>query len=197
GLERGFVALSLDDEEEEEYRHRTGLIWFLRKRNSIWMDLERVQKRSPWTSNNHLLMLHHLRKKEYLLKVPLIFANFWVQIHEVPPGERVRKSSMCEGSVGCKVIFEEEEEGHSDSYCQANTELRFEIAKMRWDLSLRDQSRHALAMNSVWLKEDGGDVKRRSFYEGSNLRRRNWEKVNRRGFGSFVDPILGVNLEGI
>ncbi|KAK5775830.1 hypothetical protein PVK06_043775 [Gossypium arboreum] len=38
------------------------------------MDLERVLKGSLWTFNNHLLMLHHLRD------------NFWVQIHEVPPG---------------------------------------------------------------------------------------------------------------
>ncbi|MFQ6623906.1 hypothetical protein Gotur_004234 [Gossypium turneri] len=50
------------------------------------MDLERVLKGSPWTFNNHLLMLHWLEKEEDPLKVPLIFVCFWVQIHEVPPG---------------------------------------------------------------------------------------------------------------
>ncbi|MBA0772276.1 hypothetical protein Gotri_007685 [Gossypium trilobum] len=49
------------------------------------MDLERVLKGSPWAFNNHLLMLHRLRDGEDPLKVPLIFANFLVQIHEVLP----------------------------------------------------------------------------------------------------------------
>lgn len=33
--------------------------------------------------------------------------------------------------------------------------LGVEIAELGWDLSLRAQSRRALAMNSVWLREEG------------------------------------------
>ncbi|KAG8488849.1 hypothetical protein CXB51_016747 [Gossypium anomalum] len=56
--------------------------------------------------------------------------------------------------------------------------LGVEIAKLGWDLLLRAQSRRALAMNSVWLREEG---------EGGM-------QGNREGKPS--DLILGVNLEG-
>lgn len=50
------------------------------------MDMERVLKSSPWTFNNHLLMLYKLQREEDPLKVPLIFTPFWVQIHDIPIG---------------------------------------------------------------------------------------------------------------
>lgn len=45
--------------------------------------------------------------------------------------------------------------GHSDSFCEAKMMLGVEIAEMGWDLSLRAQSRRALSMNSIWLREEG------------------------------------------
>lgn len=50
------------------------------------MGLERVLKGSPWTFNNHLLILSHLQQEGDPLKVPLIYTHFWVQIHDVPIG---------------------------------------------------------------------------------------------------------------
>ncbi|MBA0630734.1 hypothetical protein Godav_002799, partial [Gossypium davidsonii] len=41
------------------------------------MDLDRVLKGSPWTFNNHLLMLHQLEKEEAPLKVPLFLRISW------------------------------------------------------------------------------------------------------------------------
>ncbi|MBA0637692.1 hypothetical protein Godav_029379 [Gossypium davidsonii] len=35
--------------------------------------------------------------------------------------------------------------------------LGVEVGEMGWDLSLRAQSRRALAMNSVWLREEEED----------------------------------------
>ncbi|KAG8497286.1 hypothetical protein CXB51_008550 [Gossypium anomalum] len=130
--ERGFAALSLDDEEEEVVQVQKGpdpvyekeelclvgcfltasVIHFPVMRNTmanIWhpvkgvqisdlgektflfrffhrMDLERVLKGSLWSFNTYLILVHHLGEGEDLLKVPLIFANSWVQIHDVPPG---------------------------------------------------------------------------------------------------------------
>ncbi|PPR94804.1 hypothetical protein GOBAR_AA25865 [Gossypium barbadense] len=40
------------------------------------MDMERVIKGSPWTFNNHLLVLYKLQWGEDPLKVPLIFTPF-------------------------------------------------------------------------------------------------------------------------
>ncbi|MBA0636123.1 hypothetical protein Godav_029878 [Gossypium davidsonii] len=48
------------------------------------MDMERVLKGSPWTFNNHLLLLHTLQWGEDPLRVYLILTPFLVQIHDVP-----------------------------------------------------------------------------------------------------------------
>ncbi|MBA0601306.1 hypothetical protein Gorai_004487, partial [Gossypium raimondii] len=58
-------------------------------------------------------------------------------------------------------------------------ELGFEVAEMGWDLSLRAKSRRALAMNSVWLRDDGGGIQRGSSIERHDLGRCNWEATNR------------------
>ncbi|KAK5818312.1 hypothetical protein PVK06_023247 [Gossypium arboreum] len=50
------------------------------------MDMERVLKGSPWTFNNHLLILYKLQWGGDLLKVPLILTHFWVQVHDVSIG---------------------------------------------------------------------------------------------------------------
>ncbi|MFQ6620044.1 hypothetical protein Gotur_000817, partial [Gossypium turneri] len=50
------------------------------------MDLERVIKGSPWTFNNHLLILHKLQRGEDPLNVPLIYSPLWVQLYNVPIG---------------------------------------------------------------------------------------------------------------
>lgn len=43
-------------------------------------------KGSPWTFNNHLLVLHKLQWGEYPLKIPLFMVPFWVQMHDVSIG---------------------------------------------------------------------------------------------------------------
>lgn len=43
-------------------------------------------KGSPWTFNNHLLLLYQLQWGEDPLKVPLIYSPFWVQINNIPIG---------------------------------------------------------------------------------------------------------------
>lgn len=45
--------------------------------------MERVLKGAPWTFNIHILMLYKFGKGEDPSRVPLIFAFFWVQIHDV------------------------------------------------------------------------------------------------------------------
>ncbi|XP_016743170.1 uncharacterized protein [Gossypium hirsutum] len=175
-------------------------------------DLERVLKGSPWTFNNHLLILHQLMDRDDPLKVPLIYANFWVQIHEVPLGffsealERQigdfigkfieyngsnlgkgvrhylrirvkldvrkplkRKKKILFSSGICSYVSFKYERltlfcffcgrlGHSDSFFHSKMELGFEVAEIGWNLSILAQSRRALAMNSVWLRDDGREI---------------------------------------
>ncbi|MFQ6656027.1 hypothetical protein Gotur_026308 [Gossypium turneri] len=73
--------------------------------------------------------------------------------------------------------------------------LGTDVEEMRWDLSLRAQSRRALAMNSIWLREEeeewrGNKEKipvlgHRTRYSGRSL-----------GQSKSIDPILRFNLEG-
>ncbi|XP_017625103.1 uncharacterized protein LOC108468758 [Gossypium arboreum] len=172
------------------------------------MDMERVLKGSHWSFNNHLLLLHKLQWWEDPLKVPLILAPFWIQIHDVPidlfsenlaiqmgsflgdfieyDGSnlgkenrnymrirvqidvrrplKMKKQIMFQGRCAyvrfkCEILslfcFYYGRPGHNDSFCEAKMALGVEIAELRWDLSLRAQSRRALVMNSVWLREEG------------------------------------------
>ncbi|GMI93514.1 hypothetical protein HRI_003020700 [Hibiscus trionum] len=50
------------------------------------IDISRVLEGSPWFFNNHLLLLHRLLPGEDPLLVPLNLVNFWVQVHDLPPG---------------------------------------------------------------------------------------------------------------
>ncbi|MBA0756262.1 hypothetical protein Gogos_021036 [Gossypium gossypioides] len=50
------------------------------------MDMDMVLKGSPWTFNNHLLILYKLKVVEDPLQVPLVLSPFWVQIHDVQIG---------------------------------------------------------------------------------------------------------------
>lgn len=50
------------------------------------IDMDRVLNGSPWTFNNHLLVLRRLKLGEDPLKVPLEHVMFWVQIHDIPLG---------------------------------------------------------------------------------------------------------------
>ncbi|XP_057791346.1 uncharacterized protein LOC131008489 [Salvia miltiorrhiza] len=50
------------------------------------VDLKRVFEGGPWSFGNLPLILHHLRRGEFPLKVPLDTLPFWVQIHDLPAG---------------------------------------------------------------------------------------------------------------
>ncbi|MBA0756101.1 hypothetical protein Gogos_005462 [Gossypium gossypioides] len=73
--------------------------------------------------------------------------------------------------------------------------LGTDVKEMGWDLSLRAQSRRALAMNSVWLREEEDEWRgnkekipvlgHRARYPGRSL-----------GQNKNIDPILGFNLGG-
>lgn len=51
-----------------------------------YRDLKKVVDGGPWTYDNHLLILHQLKPGENPLKVPLFFANFWLQVYDVRAG---------------------------------------------------------------------------------------------------------------
>lgn len=85
--------------------------------------------------------------------------------------------------------------GHNDSFCEAKMLIGVKVAKLGWDLSLRAQSRKALSMNSIWLREDddGKSEGEKRYIRGST--NRIWAADNTVRGGKVINPILGFNLE--
>ncbi|MBA0603910.1 hypothetical protein Gorai_008537 [Gossypium raimondii] len=86
--------------------------------------------------------------------------------------------------------------GHNDSFCEIKMMARADTEELGWDLSLRAQSRRALSMNSIWLRED--EVGKGIGRWGEN---RSDESGHRDGSteargGKIIDPILGFSIEG-
>ena len=50
------------------------------------LDMERVVKGGPWTFNQHLLIISHLKIGDSPNQVPLFSSEFWVQVHDLPCG---------------------------------------------------------------------------------------------------------------
>ncbi|KAA3479975.1 reverse transcriptase [Gossypium australe] len=50
--------------------------------------VQRVISRTPWFFNNHLLILQRVQNGEDPSVLALNFSEFWVQVHELPPGRR-------------------------------------------------------------------------------------------------------------
>ncbi|KAL8529801.1 hypothetical protein ACS0TY_007024 [Phlomoides rotata] len=50
------------------------------------LDVLRVMNGMPWTFNNHPLLMHHLQRGEYALRVPLNTIPLWVQVYDIPHG---------------------------------------------------------------------------------------------------------------
>ncbi|KAL8546704.1 hypothetical protein ACS0TY_006434 [Phlomoides rotata] len=50
------------------------------------LDVLRVMNGLPWTFNNHPLLLHHIQRGEYALRVPLSSLPMWVQVYDIPHG---------------------------------------------------------------------------------------------------------------
>ncbi|PPR88323.1 hypothetical protein GOBAR_AA32369 [Gossypium barbadense] len=50
------------------------------------VDMNRVLERTSWSFNNHLLLMHKIQLGKDSSMLPLIYAEFWVQIHGLPLG---------------------------------------------------------------------------------------------------------------
>ncbi|PPR91070.1 hypothetical protein GOBAR_AA29614 [Gossypium barbadense] len=89
----------------------------------------------------------------------------------------------------------EEGRNFNDSFCEARMMLGVDIAKMGWDLSLRAQSRRALSMKSIWLREEGEGKWEGYGKDTRVLGVKSWRGENMGQAGKGLDPTLGLNLE--
>lgn len=66
---------------------------------------------------------------------------------------------------------------------------------MGWDMSIKAQSRRALAISSVWLHEEGEGMTRGYNFGRHDLGWRRWVRRERGDFGTCIDHMFEVNLE--
>ncbi|KAE8719673.1 hypothetical protein F3Y22_tig00109926pilonHSYRG00011 [Hibiscus syriacus] len=50
------------------------------------VDVERLERGSPWSFNSHLLILHKLLEGEDPLQVPIFHVNYWILVYDIPFG---------------------------------------------------------------------------------------------------------------
>nr|DAD30367.1 TPA_asm: hypothetical protein HUJ06_009218 [Nelumbo nucifera] len=50
------------------------------------VDLKRVLEGGPWTYDNHVLLLHHLKPGEIPNQIPLFHVDYWVQVYDLLVG---------------------------------------------------------------------------------------------------------------
>ncbi|MBA0732667.1 hypothetical protein Gogos_016742, partial [Gossypium gossypioides] len=86
--------------------------------------------------------------------------------------------------------------GHNDSYCEARMLLGVDIGEMGWDLTLRAPSRKALAMNSIWLREEGESRSDGSWMGNRTVGLNSMEGDSKESKKNSFDSILGFSLEG-
>ncbi|MBA0803259.1 hypothetical protein Gohar_013495 [Gossypium harknessii] len=111
------------------------------------MDIERVENGSPWTFNNHLLILHRLRDDEDSLLIPLIFSNFWVQVHDLHLGFFSKRMAKQFGDFISLFVEYDTKQGSG-------------VGRILYELESKlifVLPRRASVDNSVWLRKDGDD----------------------------------------
>ncbi|MBA0674863.1 hypothetical protein Goari_016435 [Gossypium aridum] len=86
--------------------------------------------------------------------------------------------------------------GHNNSYCEARMLLGVDIGEIGWDLTLRAPSRRALAMNSIWLREEGESRSDGSWMGNRTVGLNPREGDSKESKKNSFDSILGFSLEG-
>ncbi|KAH1120798.1 hypothetical protein J1N35_003958 [Gossypium stocksii] len=98
--------------------------------------------------------------------------------------------------VQIRDLGEKSRLGHNHFFCEAKMVLGVEIADMGWDLSLRAKSKRALAMKSIWLREEREEVLGESKVDRPILGTVVGDAGKFRGNEGFIDPVIGLSLEG-
>ncbi|KAL8456798.1 hypothetical protein ACS0TY_034875 [Phlomoides rotata] len=98
------------------------------------LDVKRILEGSPWSFNNHPLVLHALIRGEHPLRVPLNKLSFWVQVYDLPHGyfsERV--GSLLGNFIGKFLEYDNSNRGAAwMTYMRIRVEVDTDIPLKRW-----------------------------------------------------------------
>ncbi|MBA0634772.1 hypothetical protein Godav_028817 [Gossypium davidsonii] len=139
------------------------------------IDFDRVVNGTPWTFNNHLLVFNHLKHGEDPLEVDLLFTEFWIQIHNLPPG---MFTSIIAKQFGDFI-------GHSENCCPKRLLEGKKELPLEWDISLRAPPRRGAAAGMdlgyngrwyMWERENFGINNIRELLD-SGVANRAWSEI--------------------
>ncbi|MBA0605499.1 hypothetical protein Godav_018069, partial [Gossypium davidsonii] len=118
---------------------KRSLFWFYHE-----LDLKRVLQGMPWFFNRHLILFCQLVHGEDSLQVPLVFAECWVQVHNLPMGI-MSKGMACQfGNFIGQIL---------------DYDAGFVIREIKsWDISLRAAPKRASSKVSWWLRDDNWGI---------------------------------------
>ncbi|MBA0598147.1 hypothetical protein Gorai_007923 [Gossypium raimondii] len=148
-MKEELANLNLDDEEEELILCENDLNGLEDDYQFCLVDIKRVLDGIPWSFNRHLIVFHRLNNGEDLMKVPLVYINFWVQIY-----------------LAFRVISEglARQLGHGEGFFPLRLTIGTQEVSFGWDISLRAHLQKKVPNESKWLREDGA----KGFQGGSN-----------------------------
>ncbi|MFQ6655175.1 hypothetical protein Gotur_025849 [Gossypium turneri] len=86
--------------------------------------------------------------------------------------------------------------GHNDSFCKIKMMKGANTDELGWDLSLRAQSRRALSMNNIWLREEEEGKGEGRWMENRSVGSRHRDRNIKERRGKVIDPILRFSIEG-
>ncbi|KAA3472860.1 reverse transcriptase [Gossypium australe] len=177
-----------------------------------------------WVAGSNQNKLKKVEKKlSDPLRIPLIKAPFWIQIHDIPTGFYSENLAIQLGNflgefmeydgsslgkenrnymrIRVKIDVRRLLKRRKQILCYGRLSymmLGMEVTEMDWDLSLRAQSRRAVPPSSVWLREEEigqtrGNTEEKTIVE-TDARVGNSQMEK---YGELIDPILGFNFEGM
>ncbi|MBA0817944.1 hypothetical protein Gohar_027852, partial [Gossypium harknessii] len=157
------ASLSILDDEEDliqtnemrmQWRRILGRLWHplgvvsitdIGEKRSLFqfyheLDLKRVLQGMPWFFNRHLILFYQLVHGEDSLQVPLVFSEFWVQVHNSPMGIMSKGMARQFGNFIGQIL---------------DYDAGFVIREIKsWDISLRAAPKRASSKVSWWLRDD-------------------------------------------
>ncbi|MBA0678431.1 hypothetical protein Goari_019780, partial [Gossypium aridum] len=146
------------------------------------VDIERVVAGIPWFFNNHLIILQRVQIGENLVVIELNHTEFWIQVHDLPPGLMSVSMAKQLGDF-CGKFLEYDTSiltlgiqnylciryeklslfyficgklGHGESYCPLRLSIDPSKIVFGWDLSIRAVARNWSRVVSKWLRAADG-----------------------------------------
>ncbi|KAK5845316.1 hypothetical protein PVK06_001487 [Gossypium arboreum] len=159
------------------------------------LDISQVIIGAPWTFNNHLLIFYRIQENEDPMAVPLVFSDWWVQVHDLPPSFFKDLMALQFGNFLGRFLEYDTKQVLYGYRNYMRIRVQIDELELGWDLKLRALVRRASTVNSIWLREESDSNFGK--YHVEMQFGQNSSQNQTRGSWANVHNLLGINLEDI